>query len=256
MSRSVLTAVRLRTGFFVLAVASQVALSQQSEANRVASIGSLDGIVTDTNLIPLANATVSVVGAKTQVVTGSNGRFRILDLVAGSHYLLIRRVGFEPSSSVITVAAGDTLRASFALQPSRTDLDTVRVRGNQLSPKMLEFEQRRKLGEGRFMTEGEIDSLNLVATEDLFRHLISDHVRPAFHSNPMLMCERAQWFLDGVLLPPPPYYKELDLPSPKELAGIEYYSSPANTPLRFKSSSGGGFCGVILMWTKDGSRRP
>jgi hypothetical protein len=243
-----------RSGFILVALASQVALSQQGAAGRAEANGSLDGVVTDTNLVPLANAIVSVIGAEVQVVTGANGRFRILRLVAGPHYVLVRRVGFEPSSAPITIATGDTLRASFVLQPIGTPLDTVRVSEKRISQKMQEFDERRKLGEGRFMTAGEIDSSNLVSTTDLFRRLISEHVRPALHVDPMLMCQRQQWFLDGVLLPPPPYYKEIDLPSPKELAGIEYYSSPANTPVQYKTISGGGFCGVILMWTRDGSR--
>jgi hypothetical protein len=254
MRRPSFTTRHFRNGFILVAIASGVALSQQGAANRAYSSGSLDGIVTDTNLVPLANATVSVIGTEIQVVTGSNGRFRILDLASGPHYVLVRHVSFEPSTSSITIATGDTVRASFALMPLGTLLETVRVSGTMLSQKMQEFEARRKLGEGRFMTGGEIDSLNVVSTTDLFRRIMGNGVRPALAENPMSMCFRPQWFLDGVILPPPPYYTESDLPSPKELAAIEFYSSPTTTPLQYKSTSGGGFCGVILMWTKDGSR--
>ena len=45
-----------------------------------------------------------------------------------------------------------------------------------------------------------------------------------------------------------------DLPSPEDLAGIEVYTGPSTIPLRYKTYSGrGGYCGVILLWTKDGS---
>jgi hypothetical protein len=59
-----------------------------------------------------------------------------------------------------------------------------------------------------------------------------------------------QVFLDGIEMPP------LDINEyalPKELAGIELYLGPSTLPLQYKSTSGGGFCGVILLWTRVGS---
>ena len=60
--------------------------------------------------------------------------------------------------------------------------------------------------------------------------------------------------LDCILLPPTTGPD--DLPPPSAMAGIEYYSGPATIPVQYKSTSGAGFCGVVLMWTKDGSERP
>ena len=41
-----------------------------------------------------------------------------------------------------------------------------------------------------------------------------------------------------------------NLPSPKEIAGIEMYPGPATAPLQYGGS--GTRCGVILIWTKSG----
>jgi len=41
------------------------------------------------------------------------------------------------------------------------------------------------------------------------------------------------------------------LPSPKEIAGIEVYNGAATIPLKYKSRSV-GFCGLILIWLRDG----
>lgn len=53
---------------------------------------------------------------------------------------------------------------------------------------------------------------------------------------------------------------DAELPSPKELAGIEAYANSATVPLQYKTfggnsvfNSGGEFCGVILVWTRIGS---
>ena len=52
---------------------------------------------------------------------------------------------------------------------------------------------------------------------------------------------------------PIPYHHERVLPGPKEIAGIEVFLSPGTIPLQYRTISGGGFCGVVLVWTKDGS---
>ena len=61
-----------------------------------------------------------------------------------------------------------------------------------------------------------------------------------------------QVFVDGVKLPFPAKL-DSDLPSPKEIFGIEVYSSAGTIPLQYKTTSGGGFCGVILVWTRSGA---
>lgn len=160
------------------------------------------------------------------------------------------------------VAAGDTLRMSFTLRRVVNVLDTVVVAGKRLSPRIAEFENRRKLGFGQFMTQAEIEKRNSVFVGDLVRAFQSvDLVEGRFSQVAIsrrfgtfgtfsqTVCP-FQVFLDGVALPSPANLK--DLPSPKNLAGIELYSGPATIPLEYKTSTA-GFCGVILVWTRDGS---
>jgi hypothetical protein len=55
--------------------------------------------------------------------------------------------------------------------------------------------------------------------------------------------------VDGVAMPAP---FNLDLlPSPHDLAGIEVYAGPATIPPQYSGYNRG--CGLILIWTKDGS---
>jgi hypothetical protein len=235
----------LLAAFLVFAAVSPPAGAQSSPAR-----GVVVGVVTDTSLVPLADAVASIVGSGIQVVTGANGRFRILGLSSGQHYILIRRLGYQPVTTELRTEEGDTVRASFALERLATALDTVLVATKRPSPRMAEFEARRVLGVGQFMTAAEIDKLNVVATDDLLHRLTPNRTRPARRLGPGAVCARQQWYLDGVLLPASTTID--DLPSPKDLAGIEFYASPATIPLQYKSTSGGGFCGVVLMWTKDG----
>ena len=243
-ARIVSCSTHLLAAFLVLAAASPPAGAQSDSAR-----GVVDGFVTDTSLVPLADAVASIVGSGIQVVTGANGRFQIHGLPTGRHYLLIRRLGYQPVSTELRIIEGDTVRASFALERIATALDTVVVAAKRRSARLEEFEARRSLGIGQFMTEAEIEKLNVVEIDDLLHRLTPNRTRPARRLGPGAACERQQWYLDGVLLPPT--MKSDELPSPKDLAGIEFYASPATIPPQYKTISGGGFCGVVLMWTKD-----
>ncbi len=217
--------------------------------------GAIDGVVTDTNLVSLADATASILGSSVQVVTGANGRFRILALPAGQYILVVRRLGYAPSSTVLQVVGGDTLRMSFALERIMTALDTVTVTAKRYSMRMTEFEGRRKAGFGQFMTQGEIEKRNSVFTSDLVRTFTSVRVLPpsngpGHYAFSIRSGCAFKVFIDGVAVPTPTNLD--DLPSPMNYAGIEVYSGAATIPLQYKTT-GGSFCGVILFWTKDES---
>ena len=218
----------------------------------------IDGIVTDTSLRPLQGATVTILGSSLQVVTGANGRFRITSLAPDSYVLVVRKVGYSPASELAHVPADEPLRVTISLPPSTFSLDTVRVAAVRTSMRLAEFEERRKRGDGQFITAAEIEKHNFLTTADLFRPLLGVAVIGDKHVVNRRMPARAtgacvmQIFLDGVALPVPTSIDEA-LPAPQELAGVEVYVSPGTIPLQYRTIGGGGFCGVILFWTKDGS---
>ena len=214
--------------------------------------GVIDGVVTDTNLVSLADATVSILGSTFKVVTGANGKFTILEVPAGRYILMVRRLGFAPVSSAVQVDAGETLRASFALERLVTSLDTVKVAGKKLGWRMAEFEDRRKAGFGHFLTRDDIEKRNAMFTSSLVRGIpwVTVDSRGVARNTRPGSCA-LQVFLDGVALPKATSLD--DLLTPKELAGIEVYLGPATVPLQYKTTGGGGRCGVILLWTRDGS---
>lgn len=106
--------------------------------------GVVDGVVTDTTLVPLAGATVSILGSAVRVVTGDNGRFRIAELAPGSHILVAQRLGFEAASARVELVAADTEHLAFSLERVATALDTVKVSGQAVPPRFAEFETRRR----------------------------------------------------------------------------------------------------------------
>ena len=125
---------------------------------------------------------------------------------------------------------------------------------NYSSPIEREFEGRRRLGWGQFMTQAEIEKLDFVAISDL---LLTFRSIDRTMSNTRAPSCRYQFFVDGVPLKDAGMMIEV-LPRPAEIFGIELYDSPSTIPLEYKTFGPGGkgnsgaLCGVILVWTKRG----
>ena len=212
--------------------------------------GVLDGVVTDSSLAPIADATASILGSSVHVTTGANGRFRIVSLAPGQCILAIHRLGYVASSTAIVIGSADTLRLSFSLAPITRVLDTVAVNATRSVARLAEFEERRRFGQGRFLTQDDIEKYNVVGARDLLQTI------PFVSVESTAVNMRAgcafQFFLDGVKMHYPTKI-ESELPSPKEIAGIEVYSNSAFVPLQYRTFDAGGFCGVILVWTRAGT---
>ena len=255
---------RIRRAFVAVTVSSALARAQQGKAISVESPGTFDGVILDTALVPLQSATVSILGSETRVVTGPNGRFRISQLKPDSYVVFVRRLGFEMVSATVQILASDTTRVSFTLQPAATKLGAAIITAQSVSPRMAEFEERRefvaKFGGGQFMAQDEIEKRNTVFASELIRTFHGIQVgegndprsgRGSYATSGRapgsinVTCYPAVW-LDGVLLPGPVNLE--NLPSPKELAGIEVYPGPAGVPARY--AAGGMACGAILIWTR------
>jgi hypothetical protein len=240
--------------------------AERRSAIEVVRKGVIDGIVTDTMLVPLDAAEVSVVGVGARVVTSANGRFRILQVPPGQYLLVVRRIGYSPTSGIIDVPAVDTLKLSYTLTQSVYALDTIRVRERRVSLRMAEFETRRRQGLGQFVTQEEIEARGSQATHDFMRRFrgvqISTNTTEVFGGTQIYSRREGggytsggqqaycpmQVMLDGIIMPS---YFNLDfLPPPKQIAGIEAYTGPATIPAQF-----GGVdrrCGVVAVWTRDG----
>ena len=230
-------------------------LFAQAGPGKVKPTGAIDGIVTDTSLVALADATVSLVGSDVQVITGANGRFRILKVPVGQHVVVAKRLGYEPMSSVVRVLDSDTLRLAFTLERLASTLDTVVVAAKRQSPRMAEFDERRQhaIG-GQFLTQADIERRNSVFATELIRTFMS--VKIVGGRAASLREGAGRTCVLDVLVDGLRFSDTLDnLPSPRLIAGIELYAGPASIPVQYKRS-GAGSCGLIMVWTRDGFQPP
>lgn len=218
--------------------------------------GVITGTVTDSALRPLGGVDVTVVGTSSRLATDSEGRFQLLQVAPGDFLVWVRRLGYQPASVVVNIGAADTLRLAFVLEPAVTALGSVVITETARSPKMREFDDRRKAGIGEFLDQAQIEKLNFLGVDDVLRTFKSVRVGlggVTSSRNPIGVppCPM-QIFLDGL----PKGAGIFDLPSPKEVAGIEVYAGPATTPVwvpKLDRYGGKPSCGVVLIWLRDGS---
>jgi hypothetical protein len=249
---------------FCLVAAASAAAQGDSTRAKPRAVGIIDGLVSDSALAPLNEVTISFVGGTTQVVTGVNGKFRFLEVPVGRYQILARKIGTEPVIAEVDVVADQVARLAMMLEPVATELKGVRVEAAAVgSIRLRGFEERRKAsGTGFFMTAAQIENSRVLTGAELVARAPNLLVRSfdaagvggkavSLRLPTKLRCPM-HIVLDGI-----PLGDNLgDLPSPKELAGIEIYHGPASMPLEFKRWSGAAYCGLIVAWTKDGSERP
>jgi hypothetical protein len=235
------------------------AVTAPLRAQAAAARGVIDGVVTDTSLVPLEGATAEILASSLKVRTGDNGRFRMVGLPDGQYLLVIRRLGYSPFSTLVAVRGADTARTAFMLRPTAVSLDKILVNAASASPVLSEFENRRARGVGQFMTESEIYKLNFVGTSGLLRTFLGTAVTDRAVLNTRGFGLRKcpyRIFVDGTPIAPV-VDLDTDLPPPGQLAGIEVHTNSATVPLQYATfggaagtSAGGAVCGVILLWTK------
>jgi hypothetical protein len=238
-------------------------------------LGVIEGVVTDSSLAPIPSAEVAVVSRGISVRTGPNGRFFLPGLSQGSHILIVRRIGFFPASMILRLAEADTLRVAFTLAHASLEIEAVTVMGDRgQALRLMEFEYRRRFGFGKYMGRRDIDKHRGARTADLVK-LLGMPLTPvpgddgqvkwyvgtsrgvpgtpapgaaSASAATLAQCE-GRVFLNGVALPAP--VDSDDLPTPRELAGIEVYRGvPPPIPLEYGGMSA---CGVVVMlWTTEG----
>lgn len=96
-----------------------------------AQTGRITGQVTDTaGGRPLGGVEISVVGATTVGArTDAEGRYTIGAVTAGNVQVRARMLGYAPKDRAVTVTAGQTVTADFALSQRSVQLDQVVVTG-------------------------------------------------------------------------------------------------------------------------------
>ena len=208
---------------------------------------------------PIAAVRVEFLEAKASGMTDSTGEayFR---LSSGLVRIRAYKAGYQRADRTIVVGLAEALDITIALKRTdrRTELDTVRVRASRPPEYLDEFERRRALGLGKFVTTAELDSSKHERFADFAARKLTG-LRAEWSNPPVtaklfslrgyvrftLGKERcsATVYVDNVRI------DEFDLASlvTGDIAGVEYY--PTSPPVQYTKA--GMLCGAVLIWMKQ-----
>ena len=217
-------------------------------------VGAVSGVVTDSGGNTLSNVEVMVMRSGRAVRTDSAGHFMLAAIPAGPNDIGFRRVAYEPVIVSLRIPADDTTDVEVHLGGITPLLPAVIVNDRVERSKVLEqFEARRKLGVGHFVTRGDIERRRPNALSDYMRMVpgvrivMLDNGRTAlrFARNPRGNCP-PQYFVDGI----PTSNFDIDEVLPGDVEGVELYAGAAGVPPQFNRFNGTSICGTILIWTR------
>jgi len=208
---------------------------------------------------PLPDARVVLRVAGRGAFTSEAGRFRIADVRPGQDTIRVSLVGFADQQMPLEIVPGRETRATFLLSETVLRLEDITVevegRDDRASGKLRGFWQRREHGMGHYITPEMIEERNPQEPADLLRMVPGVRVGATrLGRTPVEMSRRSgrscepTIFLDGSIN----RRFSFDDLNVADLAAIEIYRGPSETPSRFSFSES---CGVILVWTHEGGSR-
>jgi len=232
----------------------------------------------------ISGAEVGLPSVRKLVRTAWDGEARFSALTTGKYRIQVRALGYAPGDLDVEVT-GDSMGVHFQLERVANALDTVRVTDRKILPRMEEFESRRKMGIGRFMTDSALrddrsQSMQWVLASRFPGIQVRDHGIEAMEPSGFVgdMSCPVLIYVDGIkvsdvsrekaiqasiqrlagggggkgtLVPQPetPHREifPLDNLRPDSLAGVEVYSR-TTAPVQYKPL--GTYCKVVLLWTR------
>jgi hypothetical protein len=231
----------------------------------------------------VGGAEVSLPALSRATTSNYRGEFRLDGLPPGKHVIAIRRVGFAAYQDTVQLLAAQITQREFILRPVVASLDSVVVTAQPrkyISPGLRGFEDRRVLGFGHFIDEGELRKNDERPLSSLLTQLPGGRAiygpqgaeffvstRKPCRGRALSSCARPNCFvtvfLNGALIysvgamplssdgrsapenQPPDVYRI----RVKELAGVEFYPSDSSIPAEFRAGDSG--CGTLLLWSRE-----
>jgi hypothetical protein len=261
-----------------LALALTTVVANVSHAQRAIFSGV---VLIDASEKPLAGAEISLTALNRSTRSDSAGIFVFTGLPAGRQRIVVRLPGYEPISTDIVLQEDKPLEVDLSLRPATTQLATLEVKA-ATSPhawRLVDFEDRRKMGIGKFLTQEEIAKeggrplssflLKKIAGLRILqlngeRFLASSRGGGASgNKSPSGPSARFKNFPAACYLQivingrieyngtdgQDPY--DVDRLNSLDIIGFELYTT-AQTPVQYNMTRGsaGGPCGTAIIWTK------
>jgi hypothetical protein len=224
--------------------------------------GRLRGIVIDDLGNPLGSAEVIAVSTDERTVSARTGQFEF-EVTAGLQSFMVRAIGYRPSFTAVNVVAGQVAGLRVQLKPLIQRLEPLVVTETSGFAALADFERRRALGGGFYLTRAEVERAGSISISGLIRRFPVLRVADSL-GVPQAYATRSQKLvalggtmvvapcpmrlaLDGQLLPAG---TTLDFMLPSAVGGIEIYPGPATIPVEISAGARDISCGLIMIWSR------
>ncbi|HUF27294.1 MAG TPA: carboxypeptidase-like regulatory domain-containing protein [Gemmatimonadaceae bacterium] len=233
--------------------------SVAAPAGAVAPEGArLSGRVVGEDGSPIVGAYVRLWNSEIEASTTADGRFSLAGLPGGTHTVEARALGYVPATATVHLAAGRPLAVDVRFSQRATVLRPIEVRAQLVYSRHLqEFESRRRVGWGRYITPGEIEARPVTTLSRLLegypgiwleRGRDGTLVRMRAVGAGVRYCTPTLW-VDGMR----DQVNDFDFLHSDRVAAVEVYARPLDVPPRFSYAKE---CGAIIVWTRPIPARP
>ncbi len=236
-------------------------------------------VLSDSTERPIANAEISIAALGLTVRSDSAGNFVLARIPAGLHAITVRAVGFSQLTTRMAFTDAQRIESDLLLRPNAQSLAQVDVKAATVVPgypQLMEFEERRKFGVGRFLAQevftraegrrlsdvltGRLPGVNAISyggrralasgrgTISIEKMPNGDSLDRQVGAAPKCY---VQVIVDGIVR----YIGrrdesllDIDTIDPAHIAAIEYYTT-SQLPPQF-NTAGNAPCGTLVIWTK------
>jgi len=200
---------------------------------------------------PITDATVQIPDLHRVARTDWIGEASVGNVTPGEHRIEVRQLSYEPAEASILVR-GDSIGVVFRLVRSAQFLDTVRINGVMIPSYLEEFERRRRLGLGHYLSSRQLDSIPTEPVADFVARRFTglraqwntSHTAVGLGSTRSNRPCAPQIYIDGYFVDKPE--EIVGSLAAVDVAGVEYYSIAP--PVQYSRAGPG--CGTILIWTR------
>lgn len=234
-------------------LALSLVLATSSLAQSAMGGGRLIGTVRDSGGVPVPSAQISSSGIRTMTDTG--GRFVLPGLPFGSIAVNIRRLGFEPRDTSLTLVDGRENSLFIVLIGIPHELAGVTTEAETRARRWLaEFHRRRQGNVGTFFDRAQIEERHVQRISDLMRRLPGVRISIDRNGRQQLRMGRSSggrdcppdFWIDGVRATG---LNVDDVPL-QDVEALEIYKGPSAIPPELNSRFGNPGCGAVVIWTR------
>lgn len=216
---------------------------------------------------PVVEARIDLRALGLSTRSDAKGRFRLREVPAGEHVIVIRALGFDSLVASVRLAPNDVIDLDFLLARTVQSLAPVRVEGDLVRVRLAEFDERRAMGFGRFIDDSVFQKGAGRQVGDILSGLIPGLGIQRVGGKTVLVGRRAgtqcyaQVVVNGISvyngdlagdkLSREAFRFDVSTLDASEVVGFEWHN-PASTPLKYNATgtSGGSSCGTAIFWTK------